>query len=959
MRLIAWRPWTLALLAIIAAGSGMLLIHKDATGNPISEDRLAVLTIGKALIEKGAYEEAVAYFRVRLSLEDAKAPETTRIFHILGYLLLYADRIEEAIQNSRAGHEWALKQGLSAEAASFRAELAVQEAFARARELRSSRDLSGSNLKFEEADRLAGAIGSPAYQLKIAASWSLNYSGGSQPKYIALSLRALELADSLDYRVEASRAAQRVGAYYAVKSDFSRALGYFLQGLNYLGMDRKGKDGIRCLNNAAGMYAALGDYIKAKDYFLEAASHIPELPTGGSDTSLLVSLGNIFGGLGKRLQSADYRQRALECFDSYLDLKEVQGGGLFRLEALAGMASVYMDQVRLDEALGILAPALEEARKSKTAPLATGRILAYSGEASLRTGAILEAERYFEEARSISERTKSPLLMVSAAYGLGRCAEARQDFGQAIDFYNTALRIIGEGFSGIISDIHRAEFIGRSLEPFQALIHLYLLLSKEENGGLYEREMFRLSEFWRARSYLEFHDRLARNVRQEPASAAPVEVRLRQERIGLLKSLSRGNLSNDEKEQLATRIVRIDDLLDAAVFDRYGAVDRSAPSPRPVALDVLQSRLLDDRTAILEYLMGETKSILFFITRDSFHLVELPPARDLEDALTGFLSFLEDPSIPAPKGIPAAQRLYRILLGPIEPFLSARVGRLIIVPDGILCRLPFEALALSTPEAGTPVYVNDRFAVSYAPSASSLNRAGTNQEFQYSKEALAFGVSKYQRPGRFGGGSPLLSPGAILDDLYGRHGFEIESIPHVRDEIADLKRRVAPGKIDAYQEQKATESALKGLDLGSYRLIHLACHAFSDDGYPLRSALLLGPEADDREDGYLQVSEMYDLRTNADLIVLSACQTGKGTIVRNEGNLGLPRVFFYMGAKSVLSTLWPVNDRSSAAFMRNFYDAYFRGQGKAEALRAAKKAMRETKFAHPFFWAPYVLTGGI
>jgi CHAT domain-containing protein len=197
----------------------------------------------------------------------------------------------------------------------------------------------------------------------------------------------------------------------------------------------------------------------------------------------------------------------------------------------------------------------------------------------------------------------------------------------------------------------------------------------------------------------------------------------------------------------------------------------------------------------------------------------------------------------------------------------------------------------------------------------------------------------------------------VLDDLYERHGFAVESLAHVKDELADLKKRFANGRIDVFQGQEATESALKSLDLRAYRLIHLACHAFSDDSYPLRSALLMAPEVDDREDGYLQVSEMYDLRTNADMVVLSACQTGRGTIVMNEGNLGLPRIFFYMGAKSVLSTLWPVNDKSGAIFMKYFYDAYFRGRDKAEALCAAKKAMRKTKFAHPFYWAAYVLTG--
>jgi len=962
MRSATWKSRDWAFMALIIVGSSLLLFPTSTRGGSLSEDEAVALATGKALAERGAYDEAVALFRDRLSNAEIGRSERAHILHMLGSLLLYAERVEEAMENTQAAHNWALKQRLSSEAASFKTELAVQQAFAQAVKLRSSGNIYGSNSKFEEADRLAGAINSPPYQLKISGTWSLNYvsSSDGQAKYLALSLQTLELAKLLNYKLEASRAAKRVGAFYAMKSDYSRALSYFLRALNDLEVERDDGDLIACLNNIAVIYMSLGDYVKSKDYLLDAASRVPAGSTGAFETSILVNLGTLFGVMGKRLQLADFQKKALDCFASYLNLKGVQGGGSLRLEALAGMAGVYMDQGRLDEARGILVPALEEARKSKGSPLATGKILSLLGEASLRTGAIPEAERYFEETRSISRQANSPLLTMSAAYGLGRCAEAREDFGQAIDSYNIALGIIGEGFSGIVSDIHRAEFIGRCREPFQALIQLYLRLSKKENAGVYEREIFRLSEYFRARSFQEFQDRLTRDQhRQKPASEYPEEAKLSQERIGLLRTLSLGNLSRDEREQIETRIVQIDDLLDAAVFDRYGARDHSTPSSMPVPVHLLQSRVLDDRTAILEYVLGDTKSILFCLSRNSLHLIELPPARDLADALTGFLSFLEDPSIPVAKGLPAAQRLYRILLAPAEPFLSDRVDRLIIVPDGILFRLPFEALALPTPNTATPIYVNNLFVISYAPSASSLDSAGKTQETHYAKDALAFGVSRYPRSFSPNGESTYFSSSAILDDLYGRSGFAIEPIPRVRDEIADLARRLAPGKIDVYQGQKATESALKSLDLGSYRLIHLACHAFSDDSYPLRSALLLTPEADDQEDGYLQVSEMYNMRTNADLVVLSACQTGRGTIVMNEGNLGLPRVFFYMGAKSVLSSLWPINDKSGAVFMRYFYDAYFRGEGKAEALRAAKKAMGKTRFAHPFFWASYVLTGGV
>jgi len=954
------RPWVLA--ALVLAGSGLPISGNTAPEYPLGENGPeATLAEGQTLIENGSYEEAVSQLKARLDRPGTTVPERARIFHTLGHLLLYAGHAEDAAQSTRAAYEWAAKQGLSSEAASFKAELAIQRALAKAIELRNAGDIPGSNSRFDEADRLARAAGNRAYQLKIVSTWCINYLGSKddQAKYLSLSLRALALADSLKYKHEASGAAIKVGTYYAQTSDYSRALGYFLKALNDLEAVRDDGDRIACLNNIAVIYSALGDYIKAKDYLQDAISRIPEGATGGFETSLLINLGNLFGGLGKRLQSEDYRQRGLDCFVSYLGLEAVRRGGRLRLEALAGEAGIYLDQGRLDEARGILLPALEEARGSKGASLTTGKILSLLGELSLRTGAIPEAQRYFEETRGISEQTGNPLLTMSAAYGLGRCAEARADYVQAIDSYDLALRIFGEGFSGIVSDIQRAEFIGRSREPFQALIRLYLKLSKKGNKSVYELEIFRLSEYLRARSYMEFRDRLAgKPPRTDPAPENPEEAKLNQERKELLKSLFQEGLGRDEQARMATRIVRIDDLLDAAVFDRYGAGDRAVRPLRPISLEVLQSRIPDDRTAVLEYLLGESKSILFCIKKDSFELIELPPAREIDDSLAGFLSYLDDPSIPAGKGLPAARRLGRILLAPALSSLSARVDRLVIVPDGILFRLPFEALALPTPDAAKPVYVNDRFVVSYAPSASSLDPSGPGQDVRYDKDALAFGVSKSPRRAHLAGGPAPLAPIAILDDIYGRRGFAFESIPHVRDEIADLERRLPPGRIDVYQGQKATERALKGLDLRAYRLIHLACHAFSDDNHPLRSALLMSPETDDREDGYLQVSEMYDLRANADLVVLSACQTGRGTIVMNEGNLGLPRVFFYMGARSVLSSLWPVNDKSGAVFMRHFYDAYFRGEGKAEALRAAKRAMRRTRFAHPYFWASYVLTGG-
>jgi len=961
MTFFATKQRVLALLALIAAWAGAPALPTSAAGIRLAESEPAFLAAGRALMEKGAYEEAIARFQEGIASPETKSSERASAFHALGYLLLSTDRREEALRSSRAAVEWARGQGLPAEAAMFKAELAVQQAFIEALELREAGDIAGSNGRFAAADSMAVRIASRPYQLRIASVWSVNYAGTKegQAQYLKLSLRALDLAGALNYNLEASKAAKRVGTYYAMRGEYSRALSFFLRALNYLEKDLQGgRDFVSCLNNIAVTYGSIGDYVKAKEYLLNAASRLPGPSTKAFESSLLLNLGNMFLGLGRRLESEDYQQRALECYTLYLEIDTVLEGESFRLDALAGLAAVYLDQNRLEEARKILSPALEEARRTKAPALVIGKILSLLGNIAVQTGATAEAQAHFEETRTLAERTDMPLLRLSAAFGLGRCAEERQDYGQAIENYELALRIVGEGFSGIVSDIQRAEFIGRSLKPFQALVGLYLKLSRTEDREIYGREMFRLSEYLRARSFLEFRNRLSGAAPRPEAAAADLdEAKLGRERAELLKTLARGGLSPEARDELEKSLVRIDDLMDAAVFDRYVSAGRTIRSPRPISLEVLQGRL-DDRTAVLEYLLGDTASILFCVTKDSLRLVELPPAKLLQGALTGYLSFLEDSSMDAAKGLPAARRLYQVLLEPAVSGLRAGVDRLIIVPDGMLFRLPFEALVPPASGPAKPAYLIDRFAVSYAPSASSLESAAPGPAAPGGSRTLAFGVSKYPRPARLLSGTAPLSPSAVLDDVYGRSGFEIAPLPHVRKEIADLAGRFAPGRIDVFEGREATESALKGVDLASYGLIHLACHAFSDDNHPLRSALRLAPEEGDEEDGYLQVSEMYGLGCRADLVVLSACQTGRGTIVMNEGNLGLPRVFFYMGARSVLSTLWPVNDEAGAAFMKLFYDAYFRGQDKAAAVRAAKKAMREKGYAHPCLWAPYVLTGG-
>jgi CHAT domain-containing protein/tetratricopeptide (TPR) repeat protein len=913
------------------------------------------------MIERGEYEEGIAFLNKRIA--QAGGGDRDKLF-ILKYLVLlnwYADREQEATENCRKALGLATTLGLQEEAKSLEGQLVIIGLYGQASALKAKKDLTNSNISFEKAWLLSKSSGSQSCEIKILRAWSSNYLGSATAlkKYLEMNVQALDLARSLNYRVEACRAEYNIGTYYHIKSSLSFALSHYLRAFYQIRDLRPTADTFKCLNNIASVYISLGNYDKAHDYISEALRLNDARDSGSFRSSLLINLGQAFLSLARRFQTPEYYRQALECFTSYLNLQERAGGKDLDLHALNGIAAIYVDQGRLDEAKTVLLPAVEKARTDKTSAL-SGMTLLNLAAIALKSGQVAEAERYYRSVLEVARQNNYYLRLIRAAYGLGRCAELSGRDDLAIASYNEAIGVINDKGSSIVNDADRAEFISRSREPYQVLIELYYRLSTKGSPEAFEREIYRVAESLRAWSFLEQLERQARPTDSGRTEPFPSEAdRLNAERLDLLRQLSRkaGNADRAQTESLQLRLRHIDDMLDAGVFDKQLRHDLSSPMASPVSLSVLQSAILSDRTALVEYFLGDERSFLMCVTKSAFHLAELPSAQAIEDSLVAYLNFLEDPSIPAAKGLPAARRLYQELLQPVASVIPGDVDRLVIVPDGILFRLPFETLVPEASGSAPTVYLNDRYVISYAPSASSLLYLREAPKKPYQKEALAFGVSEYGPSGSRQGAEDLVSATAVLNDLYKRNGFTIGPLPYARTEVEDLARRVRPEQIDLYYGERATEAAFKRLDLKAYRLIHLACHAFSDDRYPLRSSLVLPAGGGSEEDGFLQVSELYGMKTSADLIVLSACQTGRGKIVRNEGILGLPRIFFYMGARSVIATLWPIHDKAGAVFMDYFYSRYFRGAGKAESLQAAKRKMAGTKYAHPYYWASYTLTG--
>jgi CHAT domain-containing protein len=384
----------------------------------------------------------------------------------------------------------------------------------------------------------------------------------------------------------------------------------------------------------------------------------------------------------------------------------------------------------------------------------------------------------------------------------------------------------------------------------------------------------------------------------------------------------------------------------------------SLVSPETCSLRRLKEEFLDERTGLAEYFLGESKSFLFFVTKKESELFELPSREVLEKSLKGYLKALVTPDRKGFSGSLASERIAGELLFPLHLPMAAGIDRLIIVPDGVLYYLPFETLSIPGDGPRRSRYLIEDYEVSYAPSSSSLILLSGKTTGPRPKSFLGFGDPAYDSMESRGNGiSPV--EGEMLGEAYLGQGFDFSPLPFSKKEILDVAGHFPRKSRDFYLGREAQERVLKRLPLEDYQIVHFACHGLLDEKVPFRSALVLSKDERKEEDGFLQVREIYNLRMNADLVVLSACQTGKGSLERGEGLLGLPRIFFYAGSKAVVSALWPIGDRSTAGFMDTFYGFLSGSYSKTAALRLAKLRMIRSEFSHPFYWAAFVLNGDL
>lgn len=355
----------------------------------------------------------------------------------------------------------------------------------------------------------------------------------------------------------------------------------------------------------------------------------------------------------------------------------------------------------------------------------------------------------------------------------------------------------------------------------------------------------------------------------------------------------------------------------------------------PIRIEQVQ-RQLGPSTAIFEYVLADPSSYCLVITKKRSRIVRLEGKQQIEKLVTAYLEQVKAKRM----ALVQARKLYDALLLPITEATHHNV--LVVVRDGPLHLVPFDAFRDARGR-----YVAESRSVTYAPSATALHLLA-RQKQRMETALLAVGGVPYSL-------SNVNKSGLVRG--YERAGFA--NLPSSADEV-----RLAASTMHNVQHMllignDATESALKRTDLERFGVIHLAVHAVADKIYPDRAALIVLSDAEAGEDGFLQASEVVQLRLKADLVVLSACETSVGALQGQEGVANLSRAFLLAGARSVISTLWQVDDDASLFLMKRFYSHLAYNKPPGRALTDAKRDMLRTfgSKALPHQWAGFTFEG--
>jgi CHAT domain-containing protein len=598
----------------------------------------------------------------------------------------------------------------------------------------------------------------------------------------------------------------------------------------------------------------------------------------------------------------------------------------------------------------------------------------------------LKALEFADRSTSLAKEVGSDLIVFQTRMTAGKAYRELNQLAEARKAFEESIAALESLRSSIVGDAFMT-FFENLLLPYEPYIDLLMQQHKEQPSAGNDALALQINERGRARALLELLNEARADIRKGVApELLAYERSLQQQFNERAEKLTRLSSGQHSAEQAALLKKEIDTLnadfrtIEARIRQqspRYAALTQ----PQPLKLSEIQQEVLDNRTILLEYALGEKRSYLWAVTKDSIKSYELPQRAEIESIAKRVYALVSDGKLVIDDKAQAeyereAARLSQMLLAPVATKLQDK--RILIVADGALQYLPFGALPSPTAKnKRQPLNVENE--IISLPSASTLGlmRRQTEGRSVASKTLAVFAdpvfSSTDERLKVLGRNAETTSTKQSSQTKHNliversareigvlREGV-IQRLPFSRREAESILAIVPTGEKMRGLDFEANRANVLKADISQYRIVHFATHGLLNSEHPELSGVVLSliNEQGQPVDGFLRLNEIYNLKLSADLVVLSACQTALGKEVRGEGLIGLTRGFMYAGSPRVVASLWKVDDVATAELMKLFYEKMMKEKMRpAAALRAAKVEMsKQKRWSAPFYWAAFELQG--
>jgi len=942
----------------------------------------------------GRSDEADVYYKQAFQVADASAPgvapevlrvwalSTERLGNVEEARRLYADLMERDRKSGKAD---------LTTAADFNAVGSLEFDH---EDLDKAEDYVGRG--YEIRKRLAP--GSIAVARSLANLSIIASERGNVTKAEEYSRKVLEIEEELTPdTLEVAAILVNLGAITTDAGSLDKADEYLSRALAIQKKLAPGGGGMaKSLNNLGLVARDRGDLDYA-EYCFKQSLAIKEKVSDSLDlASTLSSLAVVAMDRGDLSQAERLLRRCLDISEKAAPSSESSAS------YFTDLGCVVRRQGDLSKAETLLKQALDLHQKLHPESLESAQTLRELGDLRLDRGEIDQAEEYYSHAAEITAKIAPGNLLNAELLGClasinaerGHTAEAAQRYEQALGAFESQTAQLGG------SEITRSEFRSSLARYYKEYISLLVAGQRPELA-------FETVERARARTLLET---LAEGKFELRRGVDPDLIEQERSIQADLSAKDRIRLSIPKDKRGEQRMIRIEkDIKD--LLGQYREVEaqirtrspKYAALTRPQRLTASEAeRLLDSDTIALEYCLAQNKSYLFVVSRNSLKCYDLPSratiyaaARRVHSSLTSSNDKVigETNVQKRARKLKAqheyqdgAQALSDMVLGPAAEQIRAS-RRIVVISDGALAYIPFGMLPLpavgpvngARPVGANPELLVDHHEIVNLPSMSTLavlrnelaGRAPAPQSIivladpvfsthderlgaHTTGRAVVSGVSQAVPKPSYGLNRSALESGRSAGDIFAR-------LPFTRREADAICSIAGKGTAAKYLGFEANKETVTNPRMKDYRIVHLATHGLLNSIHPELSGLVFSliDRQGRTQDGFLRLTDIYNMDLNADLVVLSGCETALGKQIEEEGMHGLTRAFMYAGAGRVVASLWNVDDEATAALMAKFYEGVLKeGQTPSQALRAAQLWMRrQPAWQSPFYWAGFVVQG--